>query len=168
MATIYIDNLIKPIQVNSPTTLPSTPVAPIQYVYSDLHLDLIIGQNIGNGLNSVDNNDIRVDYDYKAIRNSITNIFNTIPGQKILNPSFGASLGQFLFESITPIKAKILGNTIVENINKYEPRVSVQNVQVQPEPDKNLYYVILIYEILNIGAVDTFQLTFDSSTVKQS
>ena len=31
MATIYIDNLIKPRQVNSPTTVPSTPVAANQY-----------------------------------------------------------------------------------------------------------------------------------------
>ena len=166
MATIYIDNLIKPRQVNSPTTVPSTPVAVNQYVYCDLHLDLSIANNVGNGLNAQNSNDINVDYDYNAIRNSLTNIFNTRPGEKILNPAFGANLEQFLFDSVDAIKGKILGNTILQNINNYEPRVNVQNVQVQPFPDNQLYYVLLVYQILNIGVVDKLQLTFNSSGVK--
>jgi phage baseplate assembly protein W len=165
MATIYIDNLIKPRQVNSPTTVPSTPVVANQYVYCDLHLDLSIANNTGNGLNSQGSNDITVDYDYHAIRNSITNIFNTIPGQKILNPAFGANLDQFLFDSVDSIKGKILGNTILQNINNFEPRINVQSVQVQPIPDKQLYYVLLVYQILNIGVVDKLQLTFNSKSV---
>lgn len=168
MATIYIDNLIKPRQVNSPTTVPSTPVAANQYVYCDLHLDLSMANNIGNGLNAQSSNDITVDYDYHAIKNSLTNIFSTRPGQKILNPAFGANLEQFLFDRVDNIRGKILGNTILENINSYEPRVSVQNVQVQPVPDKNLYYVLLVYQILNIGVVDKLQLTFNSTGVSKS
>jgi len=165
MATIYIDNLIKPRQVNSTTTVPSTPVAPNQYVYCDLHLDLTINTNIGNGLNAKPSNDIQVDYDYNAIRNSLVNIFNTRPGQKILSPTFGANLEQFLFESVNPIKAKIIGNTILQNINNFEPRVNVENVQVQPVPEQQLYYVLLVYKILNIGVVDQLQLTFNATGV---
>ena len=168
MATIYIDNLIKPRQVNNPTVVPSTPVTPNQYVYCDLHLDLSIGNNVGNGLNNVDSNDIRVDYDNFAIRNSLTNIFTTRPGQKILNPAFGANLEQFLFERVDTIKGKILGNTILQNINNFEPRVNVQSVQVQPVPDEQLYYVLLVYQILNIGVIDKLQLTFNATTVTQS
>ncbi len=165
MATIYIDNLIKPRQVNSPTTVPSTPVAPNQYVYCDLHLDLSMANNIGNGLNTQESNDITVDYDYNAIKNSLTNIFSTRPGEKILNPSFGANLEQFLFDRVDSIRGKILGNTILENITNYEPRVNVQSVQVQPVPDKQLYYVLLVYQILNIGVVDKLQLQFNATGV---
>jgi phage baseplate assembly protein W len=165
MATIYIDNLIKPRQVNSPTVTPSTPVAPNQYVYCDLHLDLSIADNRGNGLNAQSSNDINVDYDYNAIRNSLTNIFNTLPGQKILNPSFGANLEQFLFDRVDNIKGKILGNTILQNINNYEPRVTIQSIQVQPLPDQQLYYVLLVYQILNIGVVDKLQLQFNATGV---
>lgn len=165
MATIYIDNLIKPRQVNSPTTLPSTPVAPNQYIYCDLHLDLKMGKNLGNGLNAQDSNDIQVDYDYSAIRNSLKNIFNTRPGEKVLNPVFGGNLDQFLFTRVDEIRGKILGNTILQNITQFEPRVAVKNVQVQPVPDEQLYRVILVYQILNIGAIDKFQLTFNSKGV---
>ena len=39
--------------------------------------------------------DLKIDYDEKAIYNSIRNIFNTKKGQKILNPTFGLDLEQY-------------------------------------------------------------------------
>ena len=83
MATIYIDNLIKPREVNSPTNYPSKETKKNQYVYEDLHLDLLMNKNVGNGLNTVEDNDIVADYDSNAIRNSLYNIFTTKKGQKI-------------------------------------------------------------------------------------
>lgn len=163
MATIYIDNLIKPRQVNSPVTVPSTPVKPNQYVYNDLHLDLTMGNNVGNGLNPKGASDIKTDYDSQAIRNSISNIFNTLPGQKILNPYFGCNLGQFLFEKIDEARAKIIGNTILDNINRFEPRIQVLQIQVQPHSLEQLYYVLLVFKVLNIGVTDQFNLQFNST-----
>jgi len=168
MATIYIDNLIKPREVNSPTNYPSKETKPNQFVYTDLHLDLSLSKNIGNGLNPVNGNDITVDYDSDAIRNSLYNIFTTKPGQKLLSPSFGASLDQFLFESVNNVKGKILGNTILTNVTKYEPRVSVEAVEVYPQPDQNQYYVIFRYKVLNIGKIETFNISFDAHNVNIS
>jgi phage baseplate assembly protein W len=165
MATIYIDNIIKPREVNSPTNYPSKETKPDQYVYTDLHLDFKIENNVGNGLNPVDGNDIVADYDYNAIRNSLYNIFTTRKGQKILNPNFGSSLDQFLFESVNNINAKILGNTILENVNLYEPRIEVQNIQVMPMPDENQYYVIFVYKVLNIGRLDKFEINFQRDKI---
>ena len=150
MATIYIDNLIKPREVNSPTNYPSKETIPNQFVYTDLHLDLIINENTGNGLNPVNSNDIAADYDSNAI---------------ILNPNFGGSLDQFLFEGITDVKAKLLGNSILNSVSQYEPRIEVQNVQVMPMPDQNQYYVIFAYKVLNIGRVDKFEINFQRDKI---
>lgn len=165
MATIYIDNLIRPKQVNSPTNYPAKETKLDEYIYSDLHLDLIINKSIGNGLNTVDGNDIVADYDAKAIRNSLYNIFTTRKGQKLLSPTFGASLEQYLFNSVDPIKAKILGNDIVNAIETFEPRVEVIGVQVTPIPELSQYYLILQYRILNIGKVDKIELNFEASSI---
>ena len=164
MATIYIDNLIKPREVNSPVNYASKETKQNQYVYTDLHLDLSMNKNIGNGLNAVDSNDINVDYDSHAIRNSLYNIFTTKKGQKILSPNFGGSLEQHLFEGITEFKAKILGNKIIEAA-ALEPRIEVQNVQVFPSPDENQYYVLFVYKLLNIGRVDKFKINFQANNI---
>lgn len=165
MATIYIDNIIKPREVNSPSNYPSKETKTNNFVYTDLHLDLQVIKNIGNGLNTKNSNDILVDYDSNAIRNSLYNIFTTRPGQKILNPIFGANLDQFLFEPINDIKAKILGNTIYDAIVKFEPRVEVKNIQVTPISDNNEYYVLFVYSLLNIGKLDKFQINFQRDNI---
>jgi len=165
MANIYIDNIIKPREVNSNKTLPETETKPNQFVYTDLHLDLVFEKNVGNGLNAVDGNDIVADYDSNAIRNSLYNIFTTKQGQKLYNPNFGSSLDQFLFESITEFKAKVLGDRILKSIQEYEPRVRVESIDVMPMYDENQYYVFFKYKILNIGRLENFQINFEANNI---
>ena len=58
------------------------------YTFKDVMLDVRESSNLSDfGLYSKENvTDIEQSVDYEAISNSITNIFNTTPGQKILNP----------------------------------------------------------------------------------
>ena len=85
------------------------------------------------------NKDITLLADEEAIRNSIVNLFSTMPGQKILNPEYGLNLQRFVFEPITDTNARIMGQVILDGIRKYEPRVSVQNVDIKKFEDDNSY-----------------------------
>lgn len=134
MATIDLNNLIRPKKVNSSTTVITEKVKTDTPVYTDLHLDLEIFQSIGLGDNPVNSRDIMVDYDYKAIHNSIKNIFNTKKGQKLLNPEFGCSLEQYLFEAVSDARAKAIGDDIYAAINVFEPRVDIVKIYVQSQP----------------------------------
>jgi len=148
VAKIDLNNLIRPKEVNSPFSVPSQRVDKELPVYTDLHLDLKIQENIGIGNFPVVSNDLYVNNDIEAIKNSLRNIFNTRKGQKILNPEFGSSLEQFLFEPINAFYAKAIADTISDNITQFEPRVEVLKIQITPQPDENQYYVILIYRFL--------------------
>jgi len=182
MAIIDLNNLIQPKQVNSTGVAVNKQVQVTTPIYSDLHLDLTIGQSVGLGDNgSVESRDIEADVDIQAIRNSLYNIFNTLPGQKVLNPTFGCSLLKYLFEPVSILGANAIGNDINNAISQYEPRVNVINVYVQPNPQStpviNLngtqltlqtvsdlntlgpgYAVSLIYEILPISVQDTLNV----------
>lgn len=151
MATIYLDNLINPRQTLYSTILPSEEPSKIEAIYTDLHLDLSLIKNVGIGTNAQKSNDIQVDIDVAAIRNSLYNIFTTKPGQKILSPSFGSNLGQYLFERVDSIRGKIIGNDILTAITTFEPRVSVVNIEVYPMPDQLMYQIILIYKLTDGG-----------------
>jgi len=164
MATIYLDNLIKPQKVQSQFTNIATEPEPLHYTYRDLHLDLEIFKNIGNGLNEVNSKDISADYDIQAIRNSIYNIFTTKPGEKILSPGFGSSLEQFLFESLSEFKANIIGNLILNNLTKYEPRINVTKVLVHANYNDLQYEIYVSYDIPDHGLVDTLQMNFNTTT----
>lgn len=148
VATIDLNNLVRPKQVNNQYTTPSTRVEVVKNVYTDLHLDIITAKSIGVGNTPSDANDILVDNDLDAIKNSVRNIFSTRKGQKLLTPEFGSSLEQYLFEPITEIYARAIGDDILTSLEKYEPRIEVLKVLVLPNPDQNQYNISVAYKFL--------------------
>ncbi len=150
MATIDLNNLVRPKELNSLVNLPSKKVEEVLSVYTDLHLDLKLNRSIGLGTDTVEANDIIVDNDIEAIKNSIRNIFTTRKGQKILNPEFGSSLEQYLFQPVNEIYGRAIGQEIYDTIQVYEPRIEVTKVKIDPFPDENTYKISVAYKFLEI------------------
>lgn len=125
-------------------------------VYTDLKLDLTLNFVYDPRLESKDViKDIEVAYDLEAIKNSLNNLFTTIPGQKILNPIYGLNLHQFLFTGITEENARTMGEIIYRGITKYEPRVDVKQVFVFPDPENQTFEIGLRLDVpsLNIEGI---------------
>ena len=123
------------------------------HTYIDLELDLKIDYTRNSSLNNInEQKDIRADYDINAIKNSIFNIFTTIPGQKILNPIFGLNLYFYLFNGISYNNGKMLGETILKGLTRYEPRVTVDNINITTDIENQQYTIDMILSVptLNI------------------
>lgn len=122
------------------------------YTYKDLEVDLEIDYTKTNPLNNFkEQRDIVVDYDVAAIKNSIFNIFTTIPGQKILNPTFGLNLLYYLFTGITSENARMLGDTILKGITRFEPRVTVDNIDITTDYDNQQYTIDLFLSVPSLN-----------------
>lgn len=122
------------------------------YTYKDIEFDLKIDYTKSNGVNSLrEQKDITVDLDVAAIKNSIFNIFTTIPGQKILNPTFGLNLLYFLFDGISSTNARLLGDTILKGLNKFEPRVRVENIDITTDFDNQQYTIDLLLSVPSLN-----------------
>jgi len=119
------------------TGLQKIQYTPNRYTYSDLQLDFTnpIAKDLSN------------DYDESAVRNSIFALFNTVPGQNLLNPNYGLNLLQYLFEPVSESKAQFIGNTILKNLLVYEPRVNVTSIDVEVNIDEQTYTITLSIEI---------------------
>jgi phage baseplate assembly protein W len=89
--------------------------------------------------------------DLDAIKQSIRNIIDWTPGERILNPEFGNQLWQYMYEPINSDTAGRIANSLMVSIETWEPRVSIQSLSVIPKEDNNEYYVTLIYEIPSLG-----------------
>lgn len=149
MATVRLDNLIKPKIRNLKDSNLRTEYTKTPVLYTDLSLDMKVSRSVGSGLNVVESGDILVSNDDEAIRNSLYNIFTTKKGQKILNPEFGASLDQYLFDEVNNFVGQSLGQNIFDTINIYEPRINIIRVDVYPFPDLNQYNVKIYYRKVN-------------------
>jgi len=129
------------------------------YTYVDLHLD-IEEATIPTSFTSerLRGKDVRVDYDIDAVANSLNNIFKTTPGERFLVPTFGIKLKRYLFSPISKPVAEQIGLEIVRAIELWEPRVTVDRVNVIGIPENNEYEVTII---ITINAIKQ-QITFNS------
>jgi phage baseplate assembly protein W len=118
------------------------------YLYKDLTLDLTPSYSYNNKLNKKDFlKDVQASYDAEAIKNSITNIFLTSPGDKLLNPTFGIDLKRFLFEPVDDFISEIIRDDIETKLPLMEPRVVVDEVKVDPDEDENQYNISLRIDV---------------------
>jgi phage baseplate assembly protein W len=132
------------------------------YVYKDLFLDITQTKQLTPGFNEpVPGADIKADFDIGAIVNSLTNLFNTLPGQRFLFPEYGLDLYQYLFEPLTQINGESLGRKIYDSIKLYEPRVIPRKVNVLINPDLSQYTVSIIIEIPILNLISTTDFLFD-------
>ena len=94
-----------------------------------------------------------------AIARSIRNIVFTLPGEKFFNDNFGSRIGRSLFENLDSSSALVIKDEIENSIQNYEPRVSLIDVQVNPDFDNSAFDVIITYRIVGID-VPAQQLQF--------
>lgn len=133
-----------------------------RYVYKDLSLDLSYSKIEAPGLQiPTPGTDIKASFDLEAISNSLQNLFNTTPGQRFLFPEYGLNLKRFLFSPITVNNGKIIGNTIFNGIKKFEPRVSIQQINVVAVPDENLYEITIAVELPATKQISEINFIFD-------
>ncbi|MCB0187102.1 MAG: GPW/gp25 family protein, partial [Caldilineaceae bacterium] len=64
------------------------------------------------------------------VRESIRLILLTEPGERLMRESFGCGLRRFLFEPNTLATRQLIQERIVRALERWEPRVRVDSVQV--------------------------------------
>ncbi len=105
------------------------------------------------------NNDLIALKNATAISRSVRNIVFTTPGEKFFQPTFGSRVSQMLFENMDEITSLTIRDEIENSIRRFEPRVDLKSVQVNPDFDGNQYDIVITYQI--IGAdISEQQLEF--------
>lgn len=152
MATINLSFLQEPPKVDD-------------HVYKDIRFDLEKNYTRGTELDKkLEIKDLKPDYDLDAIKNSLFNLFTTLPGQKILNPVYGLNLVQFVFTNLSEANARLIGKVIFEGTELFEPRVSILNINVNVDYDQNQYTINMRINVpsLNLSNVSIKGVLKDS------
>ena len=84
------------------------------------------------------------------IKSNLINYFLTNKGERILNPTYGGNLRNFLFENITDEEVEVLQQRLEDDIVLRFPIVNVKSLTVVPQTNQNLVNVTLIYDVLNL------------------
>lgn len=114
---------------------------------SDVNLSFIPDPNTG---------DILKLNRFAVIRRSLKNIFLTRVLEKPFREDLGSPLGDFLFQISGPADIPVLETLIANTIERYEPRVGIRQLLIQPDFNSNRIEVTLEYFIKATERVDTF------------
>lgn len=113
---------------------------PVVKKWVDLDLDFTAHPNTGQ---------LSLKKDEQAIIRSVRYLLLTNFYERPFHPETGSNLTKQLFEPMTYSNVIRIKDSIVECINNFEPRVSLTEIEVNPNFDLNAYDVILTFYILN-------------------
>ncbi len=100
--------------------------------------------------------DVNIVKNEESIKQSVRNLILTTPGEKPFQPLTGSRVNELLFEPLDPFTADSLQDEIINTINQFEPRVSLQGVEIQPIWDRNELNVTIEYRIIGKPIVESF------------
>jgi hypothetical protein len=68
------------------------------------------------------------------VRQATTIILGVNLGERVMRPDFGADLGRFVFQPVTPTLLETIRTRVEEALIDWEPRISVEQVKVTSDP----------------------------------
>ena len=69
------------------------------------------------------------------IERSIRLILVTAPGERVMRPQFGCRIWELLFEPVSPNLLGQIAHAVDLALAQWEPRIEVEEVDPQPDPD---------------------------------
>tara|TARA_R110000765_G_scaffold205484_1_gene310232 strand:- start:307 stop:717 length:411 start_codon:yes stop_codon:yes gene_type:complete len=84
-----------------------------------------------------------------TLRDGIIQLLMTSPGERVMRPDFGTDLRAAVFEPLDQKLLLTIKTSILEALNKYEPRVIVKSLQVIPIWETNQVAIELLITTSN-------------------
>ncbi len=69
-----------------------------------------------------------------GIDSSMRVVLLTAPGERVMRPDFGCRIWEYMFEPINATTLGLMSEAVREAVARWEPRVTVDDVRVVPDP----------------------------------
>jgi phage baseplate assembly protein W len=126
------------------------PIKTPNRIYKDLDLSFSAHPEKGDVLKKLD---------VSAIIQSLRSLLFTIPGERPFQPSLGSPLYKLLFEQLDDISIALIDKTIAHTIQNFEPRVSLDLVQIFPNDEENEVQISIFFTVKGTQTPASFTTT---------
>ena len=110
-------------------------------------------------------NDILTITNVTSINRSLRNLVLTLNGERPFNSLLGTQLSASLFEILDTRITSSIESEIRNVISNFEPRIEINNINVSPDFDQDLYDVLVDYNVIG-ATIPSQQLNFVLQTVR--
>lgn len=97
-----------------------------------------------------------------SIKSNIFNFFLTGRKERVMNPTFGSSIREQIFEQITQGTVQNIEDIIKFGISDYFPQIQINNLSVNTSPDQNQIQVYFSYSMNNTNIQDEILINFNN------
>lgn len=103
--------------------------------------------------------------DYKTlVKQNFRNLLLTLPGERMMDPTFGVGLRRFLFEPDGVIVQEAIASSIEQQIRKYLSYINIEAIDIatsndDPYMDMNSLDIRIEYQIIPLAISDTLEIT---------
>ena len=99
--------------------------------------------------------------DERDVRESLWILFSTMLGERIMVPEYGTGLRRMVFHNITASAITGIRNLVHKAILRWEPRITVDEVAVQPDATVDgLVLITVYYSVRKTNARNNFVYPF--------
>lgn len=98
----------------------------------------------------------------EAIKSNLINFLLTGKGERYLNPTFGSGIRNLLFENINRNTTEQVEFILQESLRTYFPNLSISNIEINSNTDKNTLSFNLQYQLKNTQVEDEITINFES------
>ncbi len=99
-------------------------------------------------------------YGEDNVRQSIRILLLTEPGERLMREEFGCGLRRFLFEPNTVATRHLIREQVVQSIQRWEPRVVVEDVSVEADPEEpRLAHIHIVFHLVATRSQGSLNLT---------
>jgi phage baseplate assembly protein W len=87
--------------------------------------------------------------DEEAVKQSRRSLISTRHYERPFHPEIGCQIHGLLFENFNPVTVQVMKKTILDTIDKFEPRVTVLEVKLREKADDNEVVCDVIFRLNN-------------------
>lgn len=130
-------------------------------LFVDLKLDLETQVSSISTNRNTSQNDVALLINGQAIRTRLINLLSTLPGQMVLDPTYGCNLNQYMFEPISRDRGYVIGRYIRSQIEKFVPQIKLEKITVVSDTDNQMYDIEIAYSIFATSEKDKTTIVID-------
>jgi hypothetical protein len=129
-------------------------MANLQKIYSDLDLTF---------KRLPVTNDVALSYDEQSVIRSVRNLLLTGFYERPFQPNLGSNLNKLLFEPADQLTANLIENEVRNVISNFEPRITINTINVSVSPDENSFNLSMTFFVGNNTRATTVNLLLQRS-----
>jgi phage baseplate assembly protein W len=100
----------------------------------------------------------------EVVRQNLTMLILTSPGERVMIPDFGVGLKRYLFENVTPSLKDSIRQKIKEQVGLYMPAVLINKIVFdESEMNSNKLFIGIQYSVPSAGLNDSVLLPISVS-----